>query len=112
MWSELDLEKMEREDNAYAGTRTPEDAEQLVVMARLELYNDSKPFGPKAVRSRLCEHYALKPLPSERTIARLLAKHGLSHAQTGHYAGDGPSQHTRDQRSAPSRRCEQSTVVL
>jgi len=113
MWSELDLEKMEREDNAYAGTRPPEDLEQLVVMTRLELYNRSKPCDPKAVRSRLREHYALKPLPSVRTIARLLAKHGLSHARTGYYAGDGPDRHqTRHQRSTSNGRYEQSTVVL
>ena len=113
MWSELDLEKMEREDNSFAGTQTPEEVEQLVVMARLELYNRSKPCGPTAVRSRLREHYALKPLPSERTIARLLAKHGLSHARTGYYAGDGPDRHqTRHQRSTSNRRYVQSTVVL
>jgi hypothetical protein len=90
MWAELDLEQMEREENACAGTRTPEEVEQLVVMTRLKLYNGSKPCGPKAVRERLCQHYSVKPPPSERTIARLLTKHGLSHARTGCCAGDGP----------------------
>ena len=89
MWSELDLEKMEREENAYAGVRTPEEVQQLVVMVRLELYNSGKPCGPQAIRTRLREHYALKPLPAERTVARLLAKHGLTHARTGCYAADG-----------------------
>ena len=97
MWSELDLEKMEREENACAGTSTPEEVEQMVIMARLKLYNGSKPCGPKAVRERLCEHYSVKPLPSERTIARLIAKHGLSHGRTGCCAGDGPDRPTAHQ---------------
>jgi hypothetical protein len=113
MWSELDLEQMAREENACAVARTPEEVEQLVIMARLKLYNGWKPCGPKAVRERLCEHYSVKSPPSERTIARLLDKHGLSHARTGCHAGHGPDrQQTRDQRSEPGKRCEQSTVVL
>ena len=83
MWSELDLERMEREENAYAGYRTPEEVEQMVVIVRLELYNRGKLCGPTAVRTRLHGHYALKPLPAERSIARMLARHGLSHARTG-----------------------------
>jgi hypothetical protein len=90
MWKDLDLEEMEREENAWAGPRPPEEVEQIVVMVRLELYNRSLPCGPKALRRRLKEHYALKPLPSERTIARILARTGLTYGRTGWYEGDDP----------------------
>jgi len=90
MFSELDMEQMAREQNAWSGVRPPEEVEQIVVMVRLELYNRSLPCGPKALRRRLDEHYALKPLPSERTIARMLARNGLTHGRTGWYEGDDP----------------------
>jgi hypothetical protein len=90
MFSELDMEQMAREQNAWSGVRPPEEVEQIVVMVRLELYNRGLPCGPKALRRRLDEHYALKPLPSERTIARMLSRNGLTHARTGWYEGDEP----------------------
>jgi hypothetical protein len=88
MWSELDLEQMEREENALAGIRSPQEVEQIVTLVRLQLYNQGQPCGPRALRQRLQEHYSLKPLPSERTIARILAKNGLTHGRTGHYPSD------------------------
>ena len=78
MWKDLDLEQMDREANAWAGPRPPEEVEQIVVMVRLELYNQGLPCGPKALRRRLDQHQALTPLPSERTIARMLARNGLT----------------------------------
>ncbi len=100
MYSQLDLQQMARDENAYAGPQTPEEIEQMVIMARLELYNSCGPYGPRAIRIRLREHYALKPLPSERTIARLLASHGLSRARTGLYAGDHPTATIKERRGA------------
>jgi hypothetical protein len=88
MWKDLDLERMAREENAWAGPRAPEEVEQIVVQVRLELYNQGLRCGPKALRKRLDEHEALKPLPSERTIARMLARNGLTHGQTGWYEGE------------------------
>ena len=67
-----------------------DEVEQSGVMVRLELYNRGLPCGPKALRRRLCEHHALRPLPSERTIARILARNGLTHNRTGWYEGDEP----------------------
>lgn len=90
MWDEVDWEAVEREENSYAGPRPPEEVEEIVVMVRLELYNKGLPCGPKALRKRLDEHEALKPLPSERTIARMLARNGLTHGRTGWYEGDLP----------------------
>ena len=90
MWKDLDLEQMGRDENAYAGLRSPEEVEQIVVMVRMELYNRGLPCGPKALRRRLDEHEALSPLPSERTIARILARNGLTCRQTGWYEGKEP----------------------
>jgi integrase len=39
----------------------------------------------KAVQERLRAFYHVKPLPSERTIARILSRHGLTHGRTGLY---------------------------
>lgn len=46
-------------------------------MARLELGNRAQPHGPRAVRRRLKAFYHLKPLPSVRTIQRVLARNAL-----------------------------------
>mgnify|MGYP001560015614 CR=1 FL=1 len=90
MWENLDLEQMEREENAHTDLRPPEEVEQIVVMVRLELYNRGLPCGPKVLRRRLDEHKVLRPLPSERTIARILALNGLIYRRTGWYEGDKP----------------------
>ena len=88
MWSELDLEQIEREDNAYAAPRSPEAVEAIIVMVRLSLYNIGRPCGAKALRRRLHDHHNLTPLPSERTISRILSRNGLTHGRTGWYEGD------------------------
>jgi len=88
MRKNLDLEQMEREENAYTGLRPPKEVEQIVIMIRLELYNRGLPCGPNVLRRRLDEHEALKSLPSERTIARILARNGLTYGRSGWYEGD------------------------
>ena len=88
MQKDLDLEQMGRGENAHAGPRSPKDVEQIVVMVRLELYNQGLPCGPRALRRRLDEYEVLRPLPSERTIARILARNGLTRGRTGWYEGD------------------------
>ncbi len=72
-------------DYFYEYTSTKEEIEELVVLVRLELYNRSLHCGPKAIRKRLDEFYHVSPLPSERTIARILARNGLTHRRTGWY---------------------------
>jgi hypothetical protein len=91
MWSELDKESMATEEHAEAGVRSAEEIEQIVVMVRLELYNRGLGCGPKALRRRLDEHYRLTPLPSERTIARILSRQGLTYRHTGFYDGEDTS---------------------
>lgn len=83
MWKNQDLEQMAEEENAYSPPRPPEEVEQIVVMARLALYNRGLTCGAAAIRARLAAHYHLKPLPSVRTIGRILARNGLTNGRTG-----------------------------
>jgi hypothetical protein len=62
--------------------------ERLVIFVRLELYNHGIPCGPEAVRKRMAGSYSVKQLPSPRTIARIIARNGLTHGRTGWYDGD------------------------
>ncbi len=79
-----------KENDVYQGVgdqqRSKQEIEACVTFARLELYNRDLPCGPKAVRERLGTFYHVKPLPSERTIARILMRHGLTHGRTGFYS--------------------------
>ena len=77
MWKDLDLEAMAEEDNRYSSPRPPGEVEQIVVMARLELQNRAVPCGAPALRRRLEQFYHLRPLPSVRTIGRILARNDL-----------------------------------
>lgn len=81
------LERMDWEDAVYPDFRTPEEIEEIVEIIRLELYNRELPCGPKAIRKSL-EHEMIRPLPSERTIARILARKGLTHGRIGWCIGD------------------------
>ena len=65
-----------------------EQMEQIVVTVRLELYNRQLPCGPGALRKRLDEYEHIRPLPSERTIARILSRNGLTRGRTGWYEGE------------------------
>jgi putative transposase len=89
MWDELDRERVARENRIFAVHRSRKEVEEIVVMLRLNLYNRGLPCGPKALRLRLEEKEALRPLPSERTIARILVRNGLTHGRTGFYDADG-----------------------
>ena len=61
----------------------------IVVYARLALYNRSLPCGPRALRKHLDEALHVRPLPSQSTIARILRMNALTHGRTGCYVGDG-----------------------
>jgi putative transposase len=65
--------------------RTKQEIEECVTFVRLELYNRDLSCGPEAIRERLETFYHVKSLPSERTIARMLARNGLTHGRTGVY---------------------------
>jgi hypothetical protein len=72
-------------ENYVKQERTKQEIEEAVTFVRLELYNRDLPCGPKPLRKRLQEFYHIEPLPSERTIARILSRHGLTHRRTGIY---------------------------
>jgi putative transposase len=83
----MDVLKNKNEQDQTAGDhlRTKKEIEECVTFVRLELYNRDMPCGAQAVRERLEKFYHVKPLPSDRTIARILARHGLTHGRTGIY---------------------------
>lgn len=84
------MNMLKKKNEAYQSVedqqRTNQEIEACVTFVRLELYNRELPCGPKAVRERLSTFYHVKPLPSERTIARILARQGLTHGRTGFYS--------------------------
>ncbi len=71
------------ENNARSKT----EIDEIVTVIRLELYNHGDPCGPKAIRRNMHDS-DVQPLPSERTIARILARQGLTHKRTGWYPGE------------------------
>ena len=77
MWKDVKQEQLAEEEHSYSPPRPPEEVEQIVVSARLERHNRGLPCGARSLRRRLDEFYHLKPLPSVRTIGRILARNGL-----------------------------------
>ena len=71
-------------------TPAPSTIQETVVFVRLELYNKGVACGPKAIREAMDTQYHIRPLPAERTIARILAQHGLTRGRTGWYQEDPP----------------------
>ncbi len=57
---------------------------EISALTRLYLYNRCKPCGAKAILQEM-ESLYVRPLPSIRTINRILARLGLTHKRTGHY---------------------------
>jgi len=89
MFSELDFEQMLRDTAGLCHAEwSPDEIEQIVIMIRLELYNRGVACGPKAIRTQMDESYGVKPLPSKRTIARMLAANGLTYGRIGWCDGD------------------------
>lgn len=67
---------------------TSEEIEEIVKMVRLNLYNQGLFCGDQAIRWEL-EEMGVKPLPSLRTINRILDRQGLTHRRTGTYEPKG-----------------------
>lgn len=68
--------------------RMPHEIEQIVTLVRLQLYNRGLFCGAQAIRWEL-EELTVRPLPSLRTINRLLARNELTHRRTGRYEPKG-----------------------
>lgn len=62
---------------------TRADLEEIVKIFRLSLYNRGLCCGAKAIRRQMHEGH-VQPLPSLRTINRILSRHGLTHGRIGH----------------------------
>lgn len=67
---------------------TSAEVEAAVRMVRLELYNQDLLCGAQNIRWRL-EELEVSPLPSVRTVNRILARQGLTHRRTGRYVPKG-----------------------
>jgi transposase InsO family protein len=67
---------------------TQQEIVKIVTFVRQSLYNADLFHGPQAILWEL-EDQGVKPLPSERTIARILAREGLTHRRTGRYEPKG-----------------------
>lgn len=61
---------------------------EAVRLVRLELYNEGLLCGAQNIRWRL-EELEVQPLPSLRTINRVLARYDLTHRRTGRYVPQG-----------------------
>jgi putative transposase len=61
---------------------------EAVKLARLHLYNQGLFCGAQAVSWELAE-LGLSPLPSQRTISRILSREGLTNRRTGRYEAKG-----------------------
>jgi len=60
---------------------------EVVKLIRLSLYNRGVSCGARAIRQHMQE-LGEKHIPSERTIGRILSRHGLTHGRTGLYPGN------------------------
>ncbi len=68
--------------------RTPNEIEEIIKMVRLNLYNRDLFCGAQAILWEL-EDLGVKPLPSPRTINRILDRNALTHRRTGKYEAKG-----------------------
>jgi putative transposase len=69
-------------------TRTPPEIEEIVKLVRLNLYNRDLFCGAQAIHWEM-EELNVQPLPSIRTIDRILSRQGLTHRRTGRYESKG-----------------------
>jgi hypothetical protein len=67
---------------------TPSEVVEAVSLVRLSLYNQGLLCGAQNIRWELAE-LSVTPLPSVRTINRILAREGLTHRRTGRYTPKG-----------------------
>lgn len=66
----------------------PAEVVEIVKMVRLNLYNQDLFCGAQAIHWEM-EELGIKPLPSIRTINRILSRHELTHRRTGKYEAKG-----------------------
>jgi transposase InsO family protein len=69
-------------------SRTPQEVEEIVKLIRFSLYNQELFCGAQAILWEM-EDLGVKPLPSTRTINRILSRNELTHRRTGRYEAKG-----------------------
>ena len=67
---------------------TPAETIEIVKFIRLELYNHDLFCGAQAIQWEM-EDQSLSPIPSIRTINRILSRHSLTNRRTGKYESKG-----------------------
>lgn len=72
----------------HSPLRSSKEIEAIVILVRSSLYNRGLFYGAQAIRWELDE-LAVSPLPSVRTINRILAREELTHRRTGRYEPKG-----------------------
>ena len=93
-WISRHLEKDESWSDSYSrrplrvSMYTPTEIEEIVKMIRLNLYNQDLFCGAQAIHWEM-EELGVKPLPSIRTINRILSRNELTHRRTGKYEDKG-----------------------
>src|SRR4030066_2050000 len=68
--------------------RTPAEIERIVELVRLNLYNKDLFCGNQAIQWEM-EDMEVQPIPSLRTISRILCRRDLTHRRTGRYEPTG-----------------------
>ncbi len=68
--------------------QTAREIEEIVKLTRLSFYNQDLFCGAQAILWELEEQH-IQPLPSLRTINRILSRHDLTHRRTGRYVPKG-----------------------
>lgn len=72
----------------HSPTRTSREIEEIVKLVRVSLYNAGRFCGAQAIQWEM-EDLCVHPLPSLRTINRILARAELTHRRTGRYEPKG-----------------------
>lgn len=93
-WARRYLEDDESWSNSHSrrplsgSMYTPIEVEKIVKMVRLNLYSQDLFCGAQAIHWEM-EELGVKPLPSIRTINRILSRNDLTHRRTGKYEARG-----------------------
>lgn len=92
------IQRFQKEDDSWSCSqsrrpglpegRIPTEIEEIVKMVRLNLYNRDLFCGAQAILWEL-EDLGVLPLPSIRTINRMLSRNSLTHRRTGKYEAKG-----------------------
>ena len=92
------LQRYSDQDNSWSSNlprcpvnvanRTPAEIEEIIKFVRLNLYNRDLFCGAQAILWEL-EDQGISPLPSLRTINRILKRNDLTHRRTGKYEPKG-----------------------